>query len=95
METHLRTVAKTLSWRFLATIVTSVLVWMLTGKLELGLSVGILDCLSKIIIYYVHERLWVHVSFGYCSEPVLQADQGIDRSSSMHETASVFQEVAT
>jgi len=67
VETHSRTVAKTLSWRVLATIITSCLVWVLTGKLELGFSIGLLDCLTKIVIYYLHERMWSKVRFGYAT----------------------------
>ena len=65
METHKRTMAKTISWRVCGTLITSGVVWIVTGKGELGISVATLDCLIKLIIYYAHERAWNTVTFGY------------------------------
>lgn len=65
MESRTRTIFKTVSWRVFATLITSTIVWLVTGKAELGLSVATLDCLVKLFSYYAHERLWNVVSFGY------------------------------
>jgi uncharacterized membrane protein len=65
METRIRTVAKTISWRIVATAITSAVVWQVTGKPELGLSIASLDCLIKLFGYYLHERAWNIVKFGF------------------------------
>lgn len=65
METRVRTMAKTISWRVLATIITACVVGFMTGKVELGLSAGMLDCAIKILVYYMHERTWARLRFGY------------------------------
>lgn len=65
METQLRTIAKTISWRILGTLLTSMIAWILSGDKLIGLSIGMLDCLVKIVVYYSHERLWNKIDFGY------------------------------
>ncbi len=72
METHTRTIAKTASWRVLGTLITSGVVFVITGKAELGLSIAALDCCVKLITYYAHERVWNSISFGYHKHSRLQ-----------------------
>ena len=64
METHKRTVAKTLSWRLVATVITTAITFALTRKLEFAATVGVLDTIVKFGSYYVHERLWNNINFG-------------------------------
>lgn len=64
METHVRSLAKAVSWRIVATITTMLLVFMFTGNLVVSGGVGLTEVISKIIIYYVHERVWNALSFG-------------------------------
>lgn len=63
-ESNGRSLAKTISWRFLATITTALLVYIFTGKLEIALAVGGIEVLLKLILYFFHERTWNKVSFG-------------------------------
>jgi adenylylsulfate kinase len=63
-ETNLRSFAKAASWRVLATLTTILLVYFATGKLTLALSVGSLEVVAKLALYYIHERLWQHFVFG-------------------------------
>lgn len=58
METHVRSIAKAISWRIVATLTTMLLVFVFTGNLVVSGSVGLTELLSKIFIYYVHERIW-------------------------------------
>tara|TARA_B110000003_G_C16624194_1_gene524269 strand:- start:1453 stop:1875 length:423 start_codon:yes stop_codon:yes gene_type:complete len=53
-----RHIAKTISWRFIGTIDTIVLSWLISGDLSLGLQIGFLEVITKMILYYFHERLW-------------------------------------
>lgn len=64
METRSRSLLKALSWRFVATIITSFIVWMLTGKADFAVTVGIIDTTVKLLVYFLHERLWLRISFG-------------------------------
>lgn len=58
MKLSKRHIAKTISWRFIGTIDTIVLSWLISGDLSLGLQIGFLEVITKMILYYFHERLW-------------------------------------
>lgn len=64
MESNRRSIAKALSWRILATAITTVLVYLLTGKGEFAATVGLADTALKFIIYFGHERLWNRIDYG-------------------------------
>ncbi len=50
--------AKTLSWRVLATFTTFCIAWAVTGDITAGLAVGGIEAVAKMFLYYVHERAW-------------------------------------
>ena len=64
MDTHKRSILKTVTFRVVATAVTMVLVFVFTDSLVLAGSVGLLDVILKLAIYYLHERLWERISWG-------------------------------
>lgn len=64
METHERSFLKALTWRFLASLTTVILVLVFTGDLTLAGTVGVFDITSKLLIYYAHERAWDRVDWG-------------------------------
>ena len=64
MESHKRSIAKTISWRVVATIITGVVTYLLTGRLDFAVTVGLADTFVKFFIYYVHERMWTRISYG-------------------------------
>lgn len=64
METTRRSIVKALSWRLLATAITSSLVFALTGQGEFAATIGLCDTLIKLFVYFGHERLWNRISFG-------------------------------
>ena len=63
-DTRKRTVAKTITFRALATITTMLIVYLLTGHLALSLGVGALETVSKLFLYYGHERAWERIRWG-------------------------------
>jgi adenylylsulfate kinase len=63
-EANRRSVAKALSYRLLATLATSALVWFLTHKLALALFAGTADAVGKLGLYYLHERVWDRIRAG-------------------------------
>ncbi len=64
METTRRSVAKALSWRFLATLITTTLVYAITGKGEFAAGIGLADTAIKLFVYFGHERAWNRISYG-------------------------------
>jgi uncharacterized membrane protein len=53
-----RHIAKTISWRLIGTIDTIAISYFVTGSLGTGLSIGASELISKMVLYYLHERLW-------------------------------------
>ena len=68
METHKRTIAKTISWRLLATVITMSIAWGISKDPTVALSVGLADTTLKLFFFYAHERVWTKISFGYASK---------------------------
>lgn len=64
METHIRSITKAISWRIVATLTTMLLVFLFTGNLAVSGGVGLTELLSKMVIYYLHERAWNVINFG-------------------------------
>ena len=54
----LRHLAKTFTWRFLATLDTIIIAYFISGNLEFGLQIGTIEIFTKMILYYLHERIW-------------------------------------
>ena len=64
-ERKQRSLAKAITWRICATITTIILVLVFTGNLLIALSVGSVEVIAKLIIYYLHERAWGSIAWGY------------------------------
>ena len=58
-----RTIVKTLTWRVTASLTTFFIAWILTGDLLIGVSIGSIEALAKIFLYYFHERIWNHIDW--------------------------------
>ena len=63
-ETHVRTLAKAISWRVLGTVATITLVYAYTRRFVPSLAIGGLEFTSKIALYWFHERVWDRLHFG-------------------------------
>lgn len=63
-EKPLRSILKTVSWRIVGTIDTIVISWVLTGEIETALAIGSVELVTKMILYFGHERVWNMISFG-------------------------------
>ena len=59
-----RSILKTISWRIVGTLDTMALGWFLTGDPLLGLKIGGLELITKFILYYIHERIWLKNKYG-------------------------------
>ena len=59
-----RSILKAVSWRIVGTLDTMALGWIITGNPIMGLKIGALELLTKFILYYIHERIWVRMKFG-------------------------------
>ena len=62
VDTQKRTLAKTMTWRITASLITFIIAWILTGDLLIGVSIGTIEAIAKIFLYYFHERIWNNIS---------------------------------
>ncbi|MEZ4600676.1 MAG: DUF2061 domain-containing protein [Syntrophotaleaceae bacterium] len=69
MESTRRSIAKALSWRLLATAITTTLVFIVTGKGDFAAGIGLCDTFFKLFIYFGHERLWNRIPYGRDKQP--------------------------
>ena len=58
MKISKRHIAKSLSWRFIGTIDTLIFAWLITGDFNEGLNISGITTLTKLVWYYIHERIW-------------------------------------
>ena len=64
LESKKRHIAKTITWRFIGTIDTMLLAWFISGNPLTGLKIGFAEVITKMILYYFHERVWYKMDFG-------------------------------
>ena len=62
MVSYKRHIAKTISWRIIGTLDTIILSGIITGSLTLGLAIGGVEILTKMVLYFLHERAWYRFS---------------------------------
>lgn len=62
---------KTISWRFVATTTTFVISGAVLKEFnEVALFIALLELISKFILYYLHERIWLKIPYGYKSSSI-------------------------
>lgn len=58
MSANKRHIAKTITWRIVGTLDTLLLAWLISGDVTIGFQIGGLELVTKMILYYFHERAW-------------------------------------
>jgi len=66
-----RILFKTLSWRFIGTIDTILLSWIITGNIVFGLKIGATEIFTKMILYFFHERIWLRINLDKNNEIII------------------------
>lgn len=64
VATKKRSLVKTLTWRIIATTDTFILAWLFTSDEVIAASIAGLEVVTKLILYYVHERGWSSLEWG-------------------------------
>jgi len=63
-ETNRRSIAKGISWRFIATSTTVIIVYLFFGELDTAIYAGLIETILKIGLYWAHERAWFKIRWG-------------------------------
>ena len=64
-EAHSRSIVKAASWRALGSVDTFVLSWLFTGNAKAAGAIASTEVVTKMILYYLHERAWSSVRWGF------------------------------
>lgn len=64
MEQKRRSILKAITWRITGTIDTFLLAWLITSKPGVALTLSSVEVVTKMFLYYLHERTWTRISFG-------------------------------
>lgn len=63
-EKPLRSIVKSISWRFIGTLDTILISWIITGTLSMAFAIGSVEMGTKMILYFFHERIWNIIKWG-------------------------------
>lgn len=61
-ESHIRSVVKGISWRMVGTLDTIIIATCWTGDYTKALKIGFTEVITKVTLYYFHERIWMHLT---------------------------------
>lgn len=64
VNSNKRHLIKTFSWRVIGTLDTILLGWLITGNPFTGLKIGGVETVSKMLLYFAHEKLWYKINYG-------------------------------
>jgi len=64
IESHKRSIAKTITWRVIAVLVTMIAVYLYNKDIKESLIVSLSANAVKMVLYYLHERFWNKTDFG-------------------------------
>jgi len=59
-----RHLLKTITWRIIGTIDTVAIGWVVSGDPLIGITIGSFEIITKMILYFIHERVWYKINFG-------------------------------
>ncbi|HEX5379792.1 MAG TPA: DUF2061 domain-containing protein [Phenylobacterium sp.] len=63
-EAHSRSFVKAVSWRVLGSIDTFIISYFVTGQLVFAASIASVETVTKVVLFYFHERVWTVVPWG-------------------------------
>lgn len=63
-DTAVRSLAKAVSWRVTGTVDTFIISWLITGQVLLASGIALTEIMTKVILFWLHERVWNNVLWG-------------------------------
>lgn len=63
-ESHIRSILKGITWRFIASGAIFIITYFSTGEMETAVTVTSIEFPVKLILYYLHERGWQSIPRG-------------------------------
>ena len=86
-----RHIYKTFTWRFIGTLDTIIISWIILGDITVGLQIGGAETITKMILYFFHEKLWYRVNFGLDQRNKRKAKKEMDVKTATNIVAHDFE----
>jgi uncharacterized membrane protein len=64
MESHSRSITKTITWRLTGSGATFLIAWLISGNVLVAGPIAVAQLIMNTVLYYVHERIWTRVKWG-------------------------------
>lgn len=61
---HIRSLVKGISWRFLGSVDTMLISFLYSGNSLSSIKIGASEVLTKVGLFYMHERVWALIKWG-------------------------------
>lgn len=61
---NIRAILKSLTYKSLSTVSTFLAGWLITGNIAIGMTLGIFEVTFKLLLYFVHEKVWFRINYG-------------------------------
>lgn len=68
-ENNKRSLAKAVSWRITGTVTTFFLSLFITNNAAIAGTIALSEVLTKVGLFYLHERGWNKINWGKINEP--------------------------
>ena len=63
-DSSVRSLAKAVSWRLTGTVDTFIISWLITGQVLLATGIAFTEIMTKVLLFWLHERVWNRISWG-------------------------------
>lgn len=70
METHKRSMVKSLTWRIIGVFLLGGITWSVTHSWKDMTLITVLFHSIRMVLYYYHERVWLRVKWGRIPHPL-------------------------
>ena len=70
MDTRKRSWVKSIVWRILGIIILGLISFLVTGSWKQMTVITVLFHGIRVILYYLHERIWLRISWGTIKHPL-------------------------
>ena len=64
IETQLRSLVKTVSWRLTGSGATFLISYLISGDVRIAGTIATIQIVSNTILYFLHERVWNLIRWG-------------------------------
>lgn len=70
-ESNARSLAKAISWRVTGTLDTFIISFFITGEFTLAGAIALTEVITKVFLYWAHERVWNKIKWGKQNDNLL------------------------